>query len=142
MTSSPSRGQACAIGNRPGYGLNVDPSHFIWQDFGLVAFLDTYAERIYHVDCKESVRHLDGCNGRLASHLPFGDLHRGWDFVSVGHGEVRWEHIFNEIGYAGPISVEWEDSVWTARPARPKPWPISARLNFQPPSFDAAFASG
>ncbi len=25
---------------------------------------------------------LDGRGGRLGSHLPWGDPHRGWDFVS------------------------------------------------------------
>lgn len=134
-----------AIGNRPGFGLNFDPSHFIWQDLDPVAFLAEFASRIYHVDCKESVRHLDGRNGRLASHLPFGDLRRGWDFVSVGHGEVPWEHIFrklNEIGYAGPISVEWEDSGMDRELGAPEALAYLRRLNFAAPSgkFDAAFS--
>jgi sugar phosphate isomerase/epimerase len=136
-----------AIGNREGFGLNFDPSHFIWQDLDPVAFLADYAARIYHVDCKESVRHLDGRNGRLSSHLPFGDLRRGWDFVSVGHGEVPWEHVLrklNEIGYDGPISVEWEDSGMDRELGAPEALAYLRRLNFEPPvaSFDAAFAQG
>ena len=48
-----------------------------------------------------------------SSHLGFGDTRRGWDFVSVGHGNVDFEAIVREldaIGYGGPLSVEWEDS--------------------------------
>ena len=136
-----------AIGHRPGFGLNFDPSHFMWQDLDPVGFLQDFSDRIFHVDCKESVRHLNGRNGRLSSHLPFGDLHRGWDFVSVGHGDVPWEHIFRtlkQIGYDGPISVEWEDSGMDRELGAPEALDYLRRLNFDPPAaaFDAAFASG
>jgi sugar phosphate isomerase/epimerase len=136
-----------AIGNRPGFGLNFDPSHFIWQDLDTVGFLSDFSSRIYHVDCKESVKHLDGRNGRLSSHLPFGDLRRGWDFVSVGHGDVPWEHIFrklNEMGYDGPISIEWEDSGMDRELGAPEALEYIRKLNFDPPkaAFDAAFAQG
>src|SRR5712664_1880033 len=43
-----------AVGNRPAFGLNFDPSHFVWQDLDPVAFLAAYPDRIYHVDCKEA----------------------------------------------------------------------------------------
>jgi len=136
-----------AIGHRPAFGLNFDPSHFIWQDLEPVGFLRDFADRIYHVDCKESVRHLDGRNGRLASHLPFGDLRRGWDFVSVGRGEVPWEHIFRaliQIGYEGPISIEWEDNGMDRLRGAPEALQHLKRLWVEPPaqSFDAAFSSG
>src|SRR6201996_4116722 len=57
-----------AIGHRPAFGLNFDPSHFVWQDLDPVAFLDAYSELIYHVDCKEARKRLDGRNARLGSH--------------------------------------------------------------------------
>ncbi|MCU1489932.1 MAG: sugar phosphate isomerase/epimerase [Acidimicrobiaceae bacterium] len=135
-----------AIGHRSGFGLNFDPSHFVWQDLDPIAFLRDFSDRIYHVDCKESVTHLDGRNGRLSSHLPFGDLRRGWDFVSVGHGAVPWEHIFrmlNAIGYDGPISVEWEDSGMDRMVGAPESLAFLRKLTFSPPAsnFDAAFSS-
>ena len=136
-----------AIGNRPGFGLNFDPSHFIWQDLDPVAFLLEFRDRIYHVDCKDSVRHLDGRNGRLSSLLPFGDLRRGWDFVSVGRGDVPWEHVFralNQIGYSGPISVEWEDSGMDRELGAREALEYLRTVNFVPPTtaFDASFAQG
>src|SRR6201995_692613 len=51
-----------AVGARPAFGLNFDPSHFVWQDLDPVAFLDSYASLIYHVDCKEARKRLDGRN--------------------------------------------------------------------------------
>jgi sugar phosphate isomerase/epimerase len=135
-----------AIGRRPGFGLNFDPSHFIWQFLDPVGFLRDFANRIYHVDCKESTRNLDGRSGVLSSHLPFGDSRRGWDFVSVGHGMVPWERIFrmlNEIGYSGPISVEWEDAGMDRELGAPEALEHLKRLAFEPAkaSFDAAFAA-
>ena len=102
-----------AIGHRSAFGLNFDPSHFMWQDLDPVGFLWDFQDRIYHVHLKESRKQLDGRNGRLGSHLPWADPRRGWDFVSTGHGDVPWESIFrmlNFIGYEHSMSVEWEDA--------------------------------
>jgi sugar phosphate isomerase/epimerase len=135
-----------AVGNRPAFGLNFDPSHFMWQDLDPVGFLYDFRDRIYHVDCKESVRRLDGRNGRLGSHLPWGDPRRGWDFVSTGHGDVPWEACFrmlNSIGYQGPISVEWEDAGMDRLVGAPGALAYVRELTrIEPPaaSFDAAFS--
>ena len=106
-----------AIGHREAFGLNWDPSHFVWQDLDPVSFLWDFSSRIYHVDCKDAKRQVgNGRNGRMGSHMAWADPRRGWDFVSTGHGDVPWERCFrmlNTIGYDGPISIEWEDA-WRA----------------------------
>ena len=62
-----------AIGHREAFGLNWDPSHFIWQQLDPVDFIGDFADRIYHVDCKDvKLRVGNGRNGRLASHLRVG----------------------------------------------------------------------
>jgi sugar phosphate isomerase/epimerase len=137
-----------AVNHRPAFGLNFDPSHFVWQDLDPVGFLYDFRDRIYHVDCKESVKRFDGRNGRLGSHLGWGDPRRGWDFVSTGHGDVPWEQCFrmlNSIGYAGPISIEWEDAGMDRLIGAPDALAFVRRLSqIEPPaaSFDAAFSSG
>ncbi|NYI03847.1 sugar phosphate isomerase/epimerase family protein [Allostreptomyces psammosilenae] len=137
-----------AVDRREAFGLNFDPSHFVWQDLDPVGFLWDFRDRIYHVDCKESVKQLNGRNGRLGSHLPWGDPRRGWDFVSTGHGDVPWEPVFrmlNSIGYDGPISVEWEDAGMDRLVGGPDALAfIRALTRIEPPkqSFDAAFSSG
>ncbi|NYI03297.1 sugar phosphate isomerase/epimerase family protein [Allostreptomyces psammosilenae] len=136
-----------AVDRREAFGLNFDPSHFVWQDLDPVGFLWDFRDRIYHVDCKESVKQLNGRNGRLGSHLPWGDPRRGWDFVSTGHGDVPWEPVFrmlNSIGYDGPISVEWEDAGMDRLAGAPDALEFVRRLNaITPPtsSFDSAFGN-
>ena len=102
-----------AIGNRAGFGLNLDPSHFVSQGLDAAQFALEFSDRIYHVHVKDALRRLDGRRSLLGSHLNFGEEARGWDFVSPGHGEVDFEGLFralNRIGYRGPLSIEWEDS--------------------------------
>ncbi|HEX7746416.1 MAG TPA: sugar phosphate isomerase/epimerase family protein, partial [Micromonosporaceae bacterium] len=136
-----------AIGHRPAFGLNWDPSHFVWQELDPVNFIFDFADRIYHVDCKDAkVRTGDGRRGRLSSHLPWADMRRGWDFVSTGHGDVPWEDCFralNAIGYDGPISIEWEDAGMDRLVGAPEALELVRRLAFDAPAaaFDAAFAS-
>jgi len=136
-----------AIGHRETFGLNWDPSHFVWQDLDPVGFLWDFKDRIYHVDCKDAKRQVsNGRNGRMGSHLAWGDPRRGWDFVSTGHGDVPWEACFrmlNSIGYQGPISVEWEDAGMDRLVGAAEAVQFVRGMAFDPPtaSFDAAFSS-
>ena len=43
-----------AIGHREAFGLNWDPSHFMWQGIDPVSFIWDFKDRIYHVDCKDT----------------------------------------------------------------------------------------
>ena len=101
-----------AIEYREAFGFNFDPSHLHLQMVDPVRFLKEFSDCIYHVHMKDAALQLDGYNGILASHLNFGNPQRGWDFRSLGHGGVDFEEIIrtlNQIGYTGPLSVEWED---------------------------------
>jgi sugar phosphate isomerase/epimerase len=101
------------FGNRKTLGVNFDPSHLIWQGIKPELFYRDLAERIYHVHMKDSKVTLDGRASILGSHLPFGDLRRGWNFVSLGHGSIDFDAIIREVnaaGYTGPLSIEWEDN--------------------------------
>lgn len=134
-----------AVDNRDEFGFNFDPSHLIWQGVDPVEFIRAFPDRIYHVHIKDALVTLNGTSGILASHLNFGDPRRGWDFRSPGHGGVNFEEIIralNVINYAGPLSVEWEDSgmerTYGARDAAQ----FVHRINFSPSNvaFDAAFS--
>lgn len=99
--------------NRPALGINFDPSHLIWQGLDPAMFLFDFADKVYHVHVKDAKTNLNGRNGILGSHITFGDQRRGWNFVSPGHGDVDFDNItrvLNQIGYEGPLSIEWEDS--------------------------------
>ncbi len=102
-----------ALDHREEFGFNFDPSHLEWQGVDSVEFIRAFPDRIYHCHVKDAIQTLNGRSGILASHLKFGDHRRGWDFRSPGHGSVNFEEIIralNDIGYDGPLSVEWEDS--------------------------------
>lgn len=99
--------------DRPTLGFNFDPSHLVWQGLEPHLFIRDFPGRIYHVHMKDAGVTLDGRSGILGSHLPFGDLRRGWNFRSLGHGDVDFDAIIRELnaaGYGGPLSVEWEDN--------------------------------
>jgi sugar phosphate isomerase/epimerase len=133
-----------AIGNRPEFGINFDPSHFTHQFLDPVAFIEEFATRLYHVHVKDSKKTLDGRKSILGGHLNFGEIQRGWDFVSPGHGDVNFEGVFralNRIGYQGPLSIEWEDSGMEREWGAPDALAFVRRTDFAPSSvaFDAAF---
>lgn len=135
-----------ALAWHPAFGFNFDPSHFVHQFIDPVEFINDFADRIWHVHVKDSRVRLTGRNSILSSHLDFGDHRRGWDFVSPGRGDVKWDPIvraLNRVGYQGPLSIEWEDSGmdrdWGApealRMVRSQDFTASAA------AFDAAFAA-
>ncbi|MBC7594825.1 MAG: sugar phosphate isomerase/epimerase [Kineosporiaceae bacterium] len=136
-----------AIDHREAFGFNWDPSHMMWQNIDPVAFIADFADRIYHVDCKDTrLRTPNGRNGVLGSHLAWGDLHRGWDFVSTGRGDVPWDDSFRAlraIGYSGPISVEWEDAGMDRLHGAAEAVKFVRSLLWSVPgaSFDAAFSN-
>ncbi len=133
-----------AIGNREEFGFNFDPSHLLWQGIDPVEFLRAFPDRIYHVHVKDAITLLNGRSGILASHLNFGDPRRGWDFRSPGRGTVNFEEIIralNQIGYNGPLSVEWEDTGMDREHGAREACEFVKKLDFTPSNvnFDAAF---
>jgi sugar phosphate isomerase/epimerase len=141
-----------AVGNHPAFGFNFDPSHLLWQGIAPNKFIERFADRIFHVHMKDVAVHYgpgnhrggDGLSGVLGSHLPFGDVRRGWDFRSVGRGHVNFEAIIrslNRIGYDGPLSVEWEDSGMDREHGARESCAYVKRLDFPASemAFDAAF---
>ncbi len=128
------------------FGFNYDPSHFGYQGVDYVEFLRVFRERIFHVHVKDvfwsSTPRLSGVFG---GHLDFGDPRRFWDFRSPGRGRIDFEEIvrtLNEIGYQGPLSVEWEDPGMDREHGAAEAAEFVRQLDFAPSAtaFDAAFA--
>ena len=121
--------------NRPALGFNFDPSHLAWQGLKPHLFIREFPRRIYHVHMKDVAVTLDGKAGILGSHLPFGDLRRGWNFRSLGHGDVDFGAVVRELnaaGYAGPLSVEWEDNGMDREFGAKESLEFVRRINFAP----------
>ncbi|MEM6757434.1 MAG: sugar phosphate isomerase/epimerase [Planctomycetota bacterium] len=102
-----------AVKGHKRFGFNYDPSHLGYQGVDYVKFIRTFPDRIYHAHMKDAWwGHGDGTVGVFGGHTDFIDPRRYWDFRSLGHGDIDFEDIIvalNDIGYAGPLSVEWED---------------------------------
>lgn len=93
------------------FGLNFDPSHFVWQQMDYLRAMKEFASRIFHVHAKDVRMDLDRLNdvGILAEpnryHIP----------KLPGLGDVNWGAFFavlGEIGYRGPVCVEVEDRAY------------------------------
>ncbi len=133
-----------ALDHRKEFGFNFDPSHLIWQGVDPAEFIRAFPDRIYHVHIKDATTRLNGRSGILASHLNFGDSRRGWDFRSPGRGSVNFEEIIralNEVGYEGPLSVEWEDSGMDREFGAREAAQFVKRMDFRSSgrAFDSAF---
>lgn len=133
-----------AIGDRRGFGLNLDPSHFAHQFLDPAEFVLTFADRIAHVHIKDAKRRLNGSRSILGSHLEFDTPERGWTFVSPGRGDVDFDELIralNRIGYDGPLSVEWEDAAMERERGAREALQFTRATDFPPSQtmFDESF---
>ncbi len=136
-----------ALDHHPAFGFNFDPSHFAYQGVDYVRFIREFGDRIFHVHMKDVW--WSGTpkeSGVFGGHLEFHDARRNWDFRSLGRGRVDFESVIralNDIGYAGPLSVEWEDGGMDREFGAAESAKFVRRLDFPPAggAFDAAFGS-
>ncbi len=92
-------------------GLNIDPSHLIWQMIDVGRVVDEFGERFYHIHAKDLEIDYEGLydNGILS-------LGMGWQVPRLpGLGDVDWEEFFSglyRVGYDYVICIEHEDRQW------------------------------
>jgi sugar phosphate isomerase/epimerase len=135
-----------AVKNHRRFGFNYDPSHLGYQGVDYVKFIREFGNKIYHVHMKDVWwGHGDGTVGVFGGHTDFTDSRRYWDFRSVGRGDIRFEDIIvalNDVGYRGPLSVEWEDGRMDRVHGATESCAFVRKLDFAPnqAAFDAAFS--
>lgn len=135
-----------AVSQHPRFGFNFDPSHLAYQGVDYVQFIRRFPNRIFNAHMKDVWWGKgDGSVGVFGGHTSFGDARRFWDFRSVGRGMIDFESLIvalNDIGYTGPLSVEWEDSRMDRIHGATESAAFCRRLDFKPAvgAFDAAFA--
>ena len=134
-----------ALDNHPAFGFNYDPSHLGYQGVDYVAFLHTFSEKIFHVHVKDAGwSDVPVEAGVFGGHTEFGAPGRFWDFRSIGHGDINFEEIIvalNDIGYKGPLSIEWEDSRMDREHGAEEACAFIKAADFKPSqlAFDAQF---
>ncbi|MGB4590068.1 MAG: sugar phosphate isomerase/epimerase family protein [Clostridiaceae bacterium] len=90
------------------FGINLDPSHFIWQMMDYIAPIYEFKDRIFHVHFKDIKIHQDKLKevGIMAYPL---------EYMSPklpGLGDVKWDtyvSALTDIGYDGYACIEVED---------------------------------
>jgi sugar phosphate isomerase/epimerase len=97
----------------PGFGLNYDPSHLVWQQMDYIRPLREFRSRIFRVHLKDARVDRDRLDevGILAHPL---DYHSP---KLPGLGDVDWGRflsVLGDTGYDGPVSVEVEDRAYEA----------------------------
>ena len=103
-----------ALDNHPSFGFNYNPANLGYQHVDYVRFIYEFPDRIFHVHMKD-VYWSDTPSeaGIYGGHAEYDDYRRYWHFRSLGRGKINFENIIralNNIGYKGPLSVEWEDN--------------------------------
>ena len=89
-------------------GMNLDPSHLIWQMIDIERVIAEFGDRIYHVHAKDLEIDEDGLyeHGILSGGI-------GWQVPRLpGLGDVDWRAFMSAMyraGYTGDITVEHED---------------------------------
>jgi sugar phosphate isomerase/epimerase len=100
----------------PRIGMNMDPSHLMWQQMDPVAVVRAVGDATYHVHLKDT--QVDPAQVALAGVLdnrPFDDPeHRAWVFRTVGraHDAEWWGRFLDALadaGYDDTLSIEQED---------------------------------
>lgn len=90
------------------FGINFDPSHFVWQQMDYIAPIFEFKDRIFHVhfkDIKLYPEKLKEC-GVMAYPLDYMDP------KIPGYGDVEWKRFVSaltDIRYDGFACVEVED---------------------------------
>ncbi|MFW6371251.1 MAG: sugar phosphate isomerase/epimerase family protein, partial [Bacteroidota bacterium] len=132
------------LDDHPAFGFNYDPSHLGYQGVDYVKFIYDFADRIFHVHMKD-VHWSDVPKdvGVFGGHTQFGDHRRFWDFRSIGRGKIDFERIIralNDIGYQGPLSIEWEDSGMDREAGATESCTFTKNIDFEPSgiAFDDA----
>lgn len=95
----------------PNFGLNFDPSHYVWQQLDYLKTIYDFKDRIFHVHFKDIKLYPD----KLAE---CGVLAYPLDYMSPkipGQGDVNWSAFIsalNDIRYDGCAVIEVEDKAF------------------------------
>ena len=95
----------------PNFGINYDPSHFIWQQMDYIKPLYEFKDRIYHVHFKDIKLYREKLDdvGIMAYPLQYMSP------KLPGLGDVDWGKYVSaltDIGYSGYACVEVEDKAF------------------------------
>ncbi len=93
------------------FGINYDPSHFVWQMMDYIQPIYEFKDKIFHAHVKDIKLYKD----KLAQ---YGTMAYPLDYMSPklpGLGDVDWGKYISaltDIGYTGYVALEIEDKAF------------------------------
>lgn len=93
------------------FGINYDPSHFIWQQIDYIKPLYEFKDKIFHVHCKDIKLYRDKLEDVGVMAYPI-------EYMSPklpGLGDVDWGKYVSaltDVGYDGFLCIEVEDKAF------------------------------
>jgi len=93
------------------FGLNYDPSHFIWMQMDYIKPIHCFADRIKHFHVKDAKFYKDKYD-KVGVFAPPLEYHQP---KLPGLGDVNWGSIvaaLNDVGYKGSMIIEIEDRAY------------------------------
>jgi sugar phosphate isomerase/epimerase len=95
--------------NSPKLGLNIDPSHLVWQFIDAARCIREFGAKIVHVHAKDERIDQDKL-------YEVGGNGLGWHTAKLpGLGDVNWNAFFSALtdtGYHGAVCIEVEDRAY------------------------------
>ncbi|MBQ6825604.1 MAG: sugar phosphate isomerase/epimerase [Clostridia bacterium] len=97
--------------NSDNFGINYDPSHFIWQQIDYIKPVYEFKDKIFHVHCKDIKLYTDKLNEVGVMAYPL-------EYMSPklpGLGDVNWGKYISaltDIGYDSFVCIEVEDKAF------------------------------
>ena len=91
----------------PNFGLNFDPSHFVWQHMDYVKAIREFKTHLFHTHAKDARIDVDCLNEHGSTAFPL--LYHTPKLP--GMGDVNWSRFFSTLSevYSGPVCIEVED---------------------------------
>lgn len=111
MTSPANWRKVFEILDSPNFGLNYDPSHFVWQQIDYIKPIYEFKDKIFHVHYKDIKVYKDKLEDVGTMALPL-------EYMSPklpGFGDVDWGKYVSaltDIGYSGYTCIEVEDKAF------------------------------
>ena len=99
------------------FGINYDPSHFIWQQIDYIKPIYEFKDKIFHVHCKDIKLYPDRLNDVGVMAYPL-------EYMSPklpGLGDVDWGKYISaltDIGYNSFVCIEVEDKAFESSKER------------------------
>lgn len=93
------------------FGLNYDPSHFVWQGIDYIKPLYEFRDKIFHVHCKDIKIYPDKLQDVGVMAYPLAYMSP----KLPGLGDVDWGKYISalsDIGYDGYVCLEIEDKAF------------------------------